>query len=101
MLRIVTLPLFVLALGSSCLIPKEYVYLPAKTSCLQEPPPKLRPVVATMDESCPLEFSLCLSVDAGLDFEHNLELQKRWMSEAWIRCGVLSSADGGVPDGGF
>ncbi len=97
-----TLLLFVQGLQSCCPIRKEYIVLPSVADCLTDPPPTLEPVIATVDESCPEHFALCLDVDAGLVWEANYRLTRRWMSEAWTRCSAPDAgADGGVVDGGF
>lgn len=72
--------------------------VPLMEPCLSTPPPTLRPVYSTDDATCPSQFTLCLDVDAGLDFEHNQKAMKRWMKEAWTTCGP--SPDAGV-DGGL
>lgn len=75
--------------------------LPPVSSCLTEPPPVDRPVVATEDESCPAQFALCLDVDAGLALERNLRAGRRWAKEAWARCSVADAgASGAEIDGG-
>lgn len=58
-----------------------------------------RPVHATVDNTCPVQFVVCLDVDAGMTLEHNTKTNRRWMKETWIRC----SADGGARslDGGM
>jgi hypothetical protein len=62
------------------------------TPCLAEPPPVERSVTPTVDESCPKQFVLCLEVDAGLDLEYNIRTTRRWMKEAWARCGTVLDA---------
>lgn len=96
-----TLLLFVLVSAPSC-VHKEYVFLPAKDSCLEAAPPVDRDVVSTQDATCPMQFAACLDVDAGLALEHNLKTNRRWMDEAWIRCRVEPDAgtDAGVSDAG-
>ena len=100
-MRITTLLLFAIVSASCSLCRSyceehpvtKYVYLPPTSSCLSEAPFVEQPVQATVDETCPSQFALCLSVDAGLALEHNIRGHRRWEKEAWIRCGV----DGGTP----
>lgn len=95
---ILVLPTFVIALISCS--HKEYIYLPAASSCLADPPPKERRVEPTID-GCPEQFVYCLERDAGIDMEYNIHALRRWNKEAWNRCAVLDDAgidgDGGSP----
>lgn len=101
--------LLCVSVSASCSLCRSYCeanpvvkieYLPASTSCLTEPPPVERDVNATVDDSCPAQFSLCLDAKAGQDLEHNIRAFRRYNKEMWIRCSA--PADGGtLLDGGL
>lgn len=67
-----------------------------------EPPPQEKPVAVVKGSSdqeitdCPSTYSVCLRRSAGLALVENLNEYRRWVREAWRRCGdpaLASAAD--------
>jgi hypothetical protein len=41
--------------------------------------------------SCPESFAVCLDAKNGLALVRNLEAYRRWVQEAWERCGASTA----------
>jgi hypothetical protein len=82
-MRLMTLLLFV-TFSASCFHrppnPK-----PPEPECLIEPPPVMRPVLAS---PCPNGLTVCLDTPNAAALTRNVLLLRRWVEEAWARCGT-------------
>jgi hypothetical protein len=80
---------------------REQALPPPSAACVLAPPPTSEPLfLAGPDEGCPPNFAGCLDVDAGLALERNLNHDRRWIDEAWLRCGPTGETRLGRDGGG-